>query len=112
MADALDEIPEPFRSKMRNIEIVVADEPDTRQRAESDRADELIGLYEGVPLTGRGLDDPFLPDKITIFRKSVEAMTSSPSDQRAIIRRTVRHEIAHHFGLSDARLHELGLGDE
>ena len=112
VAEALDEIPEPFRRNMKNIEIVVEDEPDARQRAENDRPEDLLGLYEGVPLTDRGLDAPLLPDKITIFRRSVEAMTSSPSEQRAIIRRTVIHEIAHHFGISDARLHELGLGDE
>ena len=108
--ETVDGLPERFRP--RNLAIVIEDEPGPRHRAENQRSDELLGLYEGVPLTGRGLEDPLLPDRITIFRKSVEAMTSSPSEQRAIIRRTVVHEIAHHFGLSDERLDELGLGDE
>lgn len=108
---AMDDIPEPFRSKMRNVDILVEDEPDARQQAENDRADELLGLYEGVPLTERGLE-PLLPDRITIFRKPIEAISASPAKQRDIVRSTVIHEIAHHFGISDERLHELGIGDE
>lgn len=96
---------------MRNVDIVVEDEPDARQRAENERAEQLLGLYEGVPLTERGLE-PLLPDRITIFRRPIEAISASPAKQREIVRRTVVHEIAHHFGISDDRLHELGLGDE
>ncbi len=108
--ETIAELPPQFHPE--NLAIVVEDEPDRYQRAENERPEDLLGLYEGVPRTARGLDDPLVPDKITIYRKSVEAMTSSPSEQRAIIRRTVIHEIAHHFGISDERLHELGLGDE
>jgi predicted Zn-dependent protease with MMP-like domain len=97
---------------MHNVEILVEDEPDARQRAENERSDELLGLYEGVPLTQRSQDAPLLPDRITIFRLAVEALSSSPAEQRDIVRRTVTHELAHHFGISDDRLHELGLGDE
>lgn len=97
---------------MDNIEIVVADEPDARQRAENERAGDLLGLYEGVPLTERVHGSPLLPDRITIFRRAMEALSASPAEQRAIIRRTVIHEVAHHFGISDDRLAELGLGDE
>ncbi len=110
--EAVDGIPEPFRSRMRNVVILVEDEPDARQRAENDRADDLLGLYEGVELTRRGLDDPFIPDRITIFRKPIEGMAASPARQREIVRSTVVHEIAHHFGISDDRLDELGIGDE
>jgi predicted Zn-dependent protease with MMP-like domain len=97
---------------MNNVEIVVEDEPDERQRADNPRSEELLGLYEGVPLTQRSADAPLLPDRITIFRLAIEAMSRSPAEQRAIVRRTVVHELAHHFGISDERLHELGLGDE
>jgi predicted Zn-dependent protease with MMP-like domain len=64
-----------------------------------------------VPLTARGYQEPYLPDRICIFRGPIERMTASPRRQAAIVRDTVVHEIAHHFGISDQRLEELGLGD-
>jgi predicted Zn-dependent protease with MMP-like domain len=110
VARALDDLPAQFRERMRNIEVVVEDEPSDEQRPED--GGELLGLYEGVPLTGRGSMEPYLPDRISIFRGPIERMTSSPRGQADIVRDTVVHEIAHHFGISDARLRELGLGDE
>ena len=108
VSHALDDLPAEFRERMRNIEVTVDDEPDPQVREERG---ELLGLYEGVPLTERGLDEPYLPDRITIFRKPIERMTASPRRQADIVRDTVVHEIAHHFGISDERLDELGLGD-
>jgi len=94
---------------MRNIEVVVEDEPSPDQLRDGG---DLLGLYEGVPLTDRGAYEPYVPDRISIFRKPIERMSSSPRRQAAIVRDTVVHEIAHHFGISDERLHQLGLGDE
>ena len=109
VARALDELPAEFRERMRNIEIVVEDEPSAEQR----RGDgDLLGLYEGVPLTDRGAMEPYLPDRISIFRGPIERISASPRRQAEIVRDTVVHEIAHHFGISDKRLGELGLGDE
>jgi predicted Zn-dependent protease with MMP-like domain len=109
VARALDELPAEFREQMRNIEIVVEDEPSSEQV----RGDgELLGLYEGVPLTDRGAMEPYLPDRISIFRGPIERISASPRRQAEIVRDTVVHEIAHHFGISDRRLGELGLGDE
>ena len=109
VARALDELPAEFRERMRNIEIVVEDEPTPEQL----RGDgELLGLYEGVPLTDRGAMEPYLPDRISIFRGPIERISASPRRQAEIVRDTVVHEIAHHFGISDKRLGELGLGDE
>jgi predicted Zn-dependent protease with MMP-like domain len=109
VARALDELPAEFRERMRNIEIVVEDEPSPEQL----RGDgELLGLYEGVPLTDRGAMEPYLPDRISIFRGPIERISASPRRQAEIVRDTVVHEIAHHFGISDKRLGELGLGDE
>ena len=109
VARALDELPAEFRERMRNIEIVVEDEPSPEQV----RGDgELLGLYEGVPLTDRGAMEPYLPDRISIFRGPIERISASPRRQAEIVRDTVVHEIAHHFGISDKRLGELGLGDE
>lgn len=104
---ALDDLPAEFREKMRNVEVVVEDEPDPETLEEGG---ELLGLYEGVPLTQRR-DEPWVPDRICIYRRPIEAMSSSPRVQAQIVRETVVHEIAHHFGISDERLHELGLGD-
>ena len=105
---ALDGLPAEFRERMRNVEVTVDDEPDPALLGE--RGD-LLGLYQGVPLTERGLDEPYLPDRITIFRRPIERMTASPQRQAEIVRDTVVHEIAHHFGISDERLEQLGLGD-
>jgi len=109
VARALDGLPAEFRDQMRNIEVVVEDEPSPEQMR---GGGELLGLYEGVPLTDRGAMEPYLPDRISIFRGPIERMTASPRRQADIVRDTVVHEIAHHFGISDKRLDELGLGDE
>jgi predicted Zn-dependent protease with MMP-like domain len=94
---------------MRNVQIVVENEPTDEQRPKD--GSELLGLYEGVPLTGRGAYEPYLPDRISIFRGPIERMSASPRRQAEIVRDTVVHEIAHHFGISDERLRELGRGD-
>ena len=98
---ALADLPERYRIRMRNIEIVIEDE------SPHDRGDSLLGLYEGVPLTERR-DEPYRPDRISIYRRNIEAMSSSPRVQAKVVRDTVIHEIAHHFGISDERLDELG----
>ena len=105
---ALLELPPEFGMRMRNVEIVVEDEPDPG-RVEPDR--ELLGLYEGVPLTERAYGEPYVPDRISIYRGPIQRMSSSPRRQARIVRDTVVHEIAHHFGISDERLTELGRGD-
>jgi predicted Zn-dependent protease with MMP-like domain len=106
---ALRDMPREFSERMRNVEIVIDDEPDEEHRPKD--GSELLGLYEGVPLTGRGAMEPYLPDRITIFRGPIERMSASPRRQAEIVRDTVVHEIAHHFGISDERLRELGRGD-
>jgi predicted Zn-dependent protease with MMP-like domain len=106
--NALNELPGEFRERMRNVEIVIEDEPEPEQLP---RGGTLLGLYEGTPLTDRGAQEPYLPDRISIFRGPIERMTASPRRQAEIVRDTVVHEIAHHFGITDARLHDLGLGD-
>ena len=102
---AVADLPERYRTRMRNVEIVIEDEPGPEHAEDGD----LLGLYEGVPLTERR-DEPWLPDRISIYRKPIEAMSSSPQVQAKIVRDTVIHEIAHHFGISDERLDELGRG--
>ena len=101
VADALDELPADLANLMSNVAVTVEDEPPPGSR--------LLGLYHGVPLGGRG---PYyagvLPDKITIYRGPIERMSGGdPERLRREVRRTVFHEIAHHFGISDERLVEL-----
>ena len=105
---ALMDLPAEFGERMRNVEIVVDDEPEPGHVKEGQ---ELLGLYEGVPLTERAYGEPYLPDRISIFRGPIQRMSASPRRQARIVRDTVIHEIAHHFGISDARLAELGRGD-
>jgi predicted Zn-dependent protease with MMP-like domain len=103
VADALDSIPPELTRQMVNVVLLVEDDPPAGQ--------SLLGLYRGVPLTARG--DGWagaLPDQITIFRNPILAMCRSRSDVVREVRVTVLHEVAHHFGISDARLHELGWG--
>jgi predicted Zn-dependent protease with MMP-like domain len=100
IADALDALPPALREGMTNVAIVVEDEPP--------RGERLYGLYEGVPLPERGRDDPVMPDRITIFRTPLEDdFGRDPALLASQVRRTVLHEIAHHFGIDDDRLVEL-----
>ncbi len=70
---------------------------------------ELLGLYEGVPLTERSEYSMVLPDKITLFQGSIEAICSTGDEIVEQVRETVVHEVAHHFGIDDDRLEELGV---
>jgi predicted Zn-dependent protease with MMP-like domain len=99
---ALDEIPEDILARIDNLVVVVEDAPTP------DQDPDLLGLYEGVPLEERGDYWGALPDQITIFRRPHLALGLPPDRLRTEIRRTVLHEIAHHLGIDDARLQELG----
>jgi len=92
-----------------NIEIVIEDEPTAEQRGDDDDGSELFGLYEGMPLTARGGDySMVLPDKITIFRKPIERACTTPEEMAEEVQVTVIHELAHHFGMEEDRIAELG----
>lgn len=102
VADALDAVPAELLGRMSNVVVLV-----------EDNAPEpgLLGLYEGHALTDRGWDYAgVLPDRITIFRKPTLAICETEADVIDEVTITVVHEIAHHFGIPDARLHELGWG--
>lgn len=101
VSDALDELPDDIRDLMSNVAVTVEDEPPDGQ--------PLLGLYQGVPWGRRGAYySGALPDKITIYRGPIERMTGgNPEALRKQVRRTVFHEIAHHFGISDDRLVEI-----
>lgn len=106
VADALDRLPAPFRDRLGSVAIVIEDEPTTDQLA-SVRAHGLYGLYQGVPRTAWAADQASVPSKITIFRGPLTRAHRTREALAAGVTDTVYHEIAHHFGISDARLHEL-----
>lgn len=108
---ALAELPEEIRNRMDNVAVTIADwpNPDELQRAGIRYPSQLFGLYQGVPLTQRGVHYNLVtPDRIVIYRGPLERAFRTPAALREQIRRTVVHEIAHHFGIGEARLHELG----
>ena len=113
VGDALDRIPADLAEAMDNVVVLVQDEPDPEMLTEEDYDDSglptLLGLYDGVPLTER--DEGWsmvLPDRILIFRGPLERWCSSREELEEEITVTVIHEVAHHFGIPDERLHELG----
>ena len=100
VADALDSLPAELAQLIDNVAVMVEDRDDDPP---------LLGLYEGVPLTER--DDYgglVMPDRITVFRQSICSVCRSDDDVRREVLVTVVHEVAHHFGIDDGRLHELG----
>lgn len=100
-SEALDDMPESLSSQMDNVAIIVEDEAPGRN---------LFGLYEGVPLTRRGVlsYSGVMPDRITLYQTTICSQCESEDQVRAQIRKTVIHEVAHHFGISDPRLEDLG----
>jgi predicted Zn-dependent protease with MMP-like domain len=100
VADALDALPPDLGSLMRNVAIVVEDDPPEPG---------LFGLYEGVPLTERGAwYAGVLPDRIAVYRRPLSAACGSEEELVEQVQVTVVHEVAHHFGIDDERLAELG----
>jgi predicted Zn-dependent protease with MMP-like domain len=115
VARAVDSLPEEFRTRLENIDVVVEDWPTHSQLAEVGLKDgrTLLGLYQGVPLTRRGGHYGLVPpDKITIFQKPIEAKCRDDTRITAEIQKVVRHEIAHHFGIGDGRLRQLERGED
>ena len=98
---ALESIPEELSARIDNVAVVIE---------ELGASTHLLGLYEGVPLTGRGISYGGLavPDRITIYRKPICRIADDEDDLVHHVAKTVIHEVGHHFGLSDARLRELG----
>lgn len=111
VAQALDSIPAPFAAALDEVAVVVADEPSADQRRENDIRDDetLYGLYEGVPRTEWGADWAPVPDRITLFRGPLVADFEDPDELADEVWITVIHELAHHLGIDDDRLHELGV---
>jgi predicted Zn-dependent protease with MMP-like domain len=107
---AVDSLPEELRSRLENVAIMVDDQPTQYQirKVGLKRGQTLLGLYEGVPLTKRGVHYGMVqPDKITIFQKPIQAKCKNGDSIMQEIQRVVWHEIAHHFGIGEARLRQI-----
>lgn len=110
VARAVEQLPDEFLARLRNIDIVIEDYsvPAQTARAGLGRRQTLLGLYEGIPQTRRGQHYGLVPpDKITIFQKAIEAQCRHRDQIAPLIASVVKHEIAHHFGISDARLRQI-----
>ncbi len=111
VVQAIDSLPDEIHERLENIDVVVANMPtrDQLRHLKGKRGGMLLGLYEGVPLTERTHGYGFvMPDKITIFQRPIESICRNDTQVVVEIQRVVRHEIAHHFGIDDDRLEELG----
>ena len=110
--EALAGIPMPFAAALDEVAIVIDDVPSQQQRLDNELADadELYGLYEGVPRTDYGADFAAVPNRISLYRRPLEEDFPDPIELEAEVRMTVLHELAHHLGIDDDRLDELGAG--
>jgi predicted Zn-dependent protease with MMP-like domain len=107
--EAIDALPAAFRERLGSVAIVIEDWPTPEQLA-SLGVPGLYGLYHGVPRSVLGADHAATPSRITIYRGPICRRFRTRESRRAKVIDTVHHEIAHHFGISDARLHELQAG--
>jgi predicted Zn-dependent protease with MMP-like domain len=103
VADALDGLPDWVARSLDNLEVIVDDEPPREEP-------HLLGRYEGVPKTHRGVGySGVIPDRVTLFRSTIDAVAGGDDERlRAVIEHTIRHELAHYFGIDDNRLREIG----
>jgi len=106
---AIESLPDELLGYLDNVQIVVEDVPPAMVDGDAEEG-VLLGLYEGVPRTERGFDPVALPDRITLYRRPLELRARSKAELELVVQETVVHEIAHHFGIDDDRLDELGWG--
>ena len=104
--EGIEAIPKRFLEKLDNVDVVIEDEPSEEQKKKLKLRDglKLFGLYEGIPQTKRGFYAGVLPDKITIFKKTFEEIFISEEEIKEQVKKTVWHEIAHHFGMDEERV--------
>jgi len=108
--EGIAQIPEKFLEKLKNVAIVVEEEPTVEQieKLKLRQSQTLFGLYEGVPQTKRSAYYASLPDKITIFKKPIEEYAGDSAEEiKTIVKNTVWHEIAHHFGFKEEEISNL-----
>ena len=109
---ALEDLPKIFKDSLENVDVVIENEfpPSAGGEVDARHRRLVLGLYQGVPLSRRSrYYGMVMPDKISIFKKNIERVCSSDEQIVRCVTHTVQHELAHHFGISDERLKELGI---
>lgn len=111
--DALKSLPKEFKNKLQNVDVVIEDESEisgAKKRGRGKRG-QIMGLYQGVPLKDRTHEyGMVMPDKITLFKDNIEQICREEGlDIQEEVKHVIQHEIAHHFGISDKRLRDLGV---
>lgn len=111
--EVLDSLPEPFRNRLENVYIVVENVPEesVRRRVGGKKGTVLLGLYEGVPVSKRGIwygSSPVTPDRITLFKKNIEESVRPGEAISEKIREVLIHEIGHHFGMNEDEIRRAG----
>jgi predicted Zn-dependent protease with MMP-like domain len=115
VSEAIDSLPQEFLDKLENVQVDIEEWPSSEDLVDAGLSPKakysLLGLYHGVPVTDRGIYYMAFPDRISIYQRPIEAMAGPDEGRiREQVRRTVVHEIAHYYGISDERLIELGWG--
>jgi predicted Zn-dependent protease with MMP-like domain len=107
--EGIDAIPVRFLEKLNNVDIVIEDEPseERMKKMHLGKYSKLFGLYEGIPQTKRIYYSGVLPDKITIFKRPIEEVASGDEQIKEIVKNTVWHEIAHHFGMNEEMVRKV-----
>jgi len=106
VSEALDTLPPQFHRLMKNVEVVVEDFPPPHIQQKFKGL--VLGLYQGIPLSKRSHMGMQLPDKISIYKRNIEQVCRSSEQIREQVRKTVMHEIGHHFGLNETQIREAG----
>lgn len=112
VVEALENLPKLFKDSLHNVDVVIEDQPTAEQaRTVGSRHRRMVlGLYQGVPLSRRSHHyGMVMPDKVSIFRKNIENVCSTDEEIVHLVTHTVQHELAHHFGITDKRLRDLGI---
>lgn len=107
VADAVDDLPDEFKEKLENVNVVVEDSPSKvlAKKINLRSPNDLLGLYQGVPRDKRGWGYSLvMPDKISIYRNSIEAICKNDEQIKSKVKEVVIHEIGHHFGLSESQI--------
>jgi predicted Zn-dependent protease with MMP-like domain len=106
--ETLDSLPEEFRSRIRNVAVLVEDVPRNQPPHPGQQGKLLLGLFHGVPTTKKSVFDlPTGPDHVVLYQKNIEAVCSSEAEVRQQIRRTVIHELGHYFGMDENQLKDV-----
>jgi predicted Zn-dependent protease with MMP-like domain len=109
VSEGIDAIPPLYQGYLKNVAFLIEDDPSPEQRIKLNLYpnETLFGLYEGVPLPQRNGMDKLLPDKITVFKNPMLAVSNSSAELKELLRHTIWHEVAHYYGLNHKRIHEL-----